>query len=133
MNDTNDQFLSWVFDKQPIVFKFDPDRQIVLKAGGTVVGVDESTLLAVRTTLDQNRPNPASIETRISYSIDKPAAVKLEVTDMLGIVIKRLVDKTQQAGNYEIMLDCSALPAGNYLYKLSAGNTRQVKKLVIIR
>jgi hypothetical protein len=59
--------------------------------------------------------------------------VKLEVTDMLGIVIKRLVDKTQQAGNYEIMLDCSALPAGNYLYKLSAGNTRQVKKLVIIR
>jgi hypothetical protein len=59
--------------------------------------------------------------------------VSLEITDMLGMLIMHPVEKYQPAGHYELDIDCSKLPAGNYLYKLSAGNTIQVKKLVIIK
>jgi hypothetical protein len=59
--------------------------------------------------------------------------VRLEITDMMGVVLMRPIDKQQSAGQYEINLDCTSLPSGNYLYKLSAGNMVQVKKLVIIK
>jgi aminopeptidase N len=133
MNDVNNQHFSWTVDKQPVSFKFDPDKQIVLKGGSTVVGLNESLTDGAHVNLMQNYPNPASTYTRISYDIDASMMVSLEITDMPGEVIMRPVEKYQAAGHYELDIDCSKLSAGNYLYKLSAGNAIQVKKLVIIK
>ena len=133
MNDVNFQQLSWTVNKQPIVFKFDPDKQIVLKGGGTMVGISERVSPGVHVSLSQNSPNPACNTTRIRYEIDEFMKVRLEITDMLGVTLMKPVDALQQAGQYEINLDCSKLAPGNYIYKLSAGNTLQVKKLVIIK
>ena len=133
MNDVNSQQFSWTFNKQPFVFKFDPDRQIVLKAGNTLVGVPDNISKTAHASLSQNSPNPAGNTTRIRYAIDEPLKVKLEISDMLGVLMMQQVDKLQPAGEYEINVDCSGLAPGNYLYKLTAGNTQLVKKLVIIK
>ncbi|MDP1621648.1 MAG: M1 family aminopeptidase [Bacteroidales bacterium] len=133
MNDVNLQRFAWTFNKQPAVFKFDPDNQIVLKAGSTLVGIDEHLPSGNQVFLSQNSPNPAGSSTRIHYEIGEPMKVRLEVTDMLGVVMLRPVDGHQPAGQYDINLDCSNLAAGNYLYKLTAGSTCFVKKLVIIK
>jgi aminopeptidase N len=133
MNDVNNQQLSWIFNKEPKVFKFDPDRQIVLKGGGTVVGTPEISSSGLHTVLNQNTPNPAANLTKISYSLNSPMNVTLEITDMLGMILKRPVNSFQSAGSHEIALDCSDLSPGNYLYRLRAGNTQKVRKLVIIK
>ncbi len=133
MNDANYQQFSWTFNKQPNIFKFDPDKDIVLKGGNTLVGTPENAANRVHTVLLQNSPNPASNTTRVSYSISEPSKVRIEVTDLLGVVLMRPVDSYQPAGQYAVNLDCSALAPGNYLYSLSAGNAREVKKLVIIK
>jgi aminopeptidase N len=133
MNDVNNQQFSWTVNKQPVSFKFDPDKQIVLKGGSTVVGINEDLSAGAQANLLQNYPNPAVTSTRISYDINASMMVSLEITDMLGMLIMHPVEKYQPAGHYELDIDCSKLPAGNYLYKLSAGNTIQVKKLVIIK
>jgi aminopeptidase N len=37
MNDSDNQYFSWTFNKMPVKFLFDPDNQIVLKAATTVL------------------------------------------------------------------------------------------------
>ncbi|MCX6266949.1 MAG: T9SS type A sorting domain-containing protein, partial [Bacteroidetes bacterium] len=133
MNDANYQQFSWMFGKKPVNFKFDPDRQIVLKGGHTVVGLNECISTNIQASLWQNTPNPSNSKTHIRYSIDESAHVIIEIRDMLGVVMLRLVDSRQPAGQYDLDLDCSKFSAGNYLYSLSTGNTRIVKKLVIIK
>ena len=133
MNDVNYQSFSWTFGKQPVFFQFDPDRQIVLKGGSTIVGLDENSSAVEHVILSQNYPNPVSNMTQISYQVDQPMKIRLEVTDLLGISLMQLKDSFQPAGKYEVNLDCSGLPAGTYLYRLTAGNTVRVKKLIIIK
>ncbi len=133
MNDVNSQRFSWIVGKQPVSFKFDPNRQIVLKGGGTSVGINDGLAASVHANLSQNSPNPAGNITHINYDIDESMHVTVEITDMLGVILMRPIDMQQAAGHYEVNLDCSKLAAGNYLYKLAAGNTRQVKKMVIIK
>ncbi len=133
MNDVNFQQLSWTVGKQPIQFQFDPDNMIVLKGGGTVVGTDENVYEGSRVFLSQNVPNPANANTTISYEITEPMNVKLEIINMLGIVLMCPVNSTQPGGKHETIIDCYSLTPGNYLCKLSAGSDVQYKKLVIIK
>ena len=132
MNDANNQLFSWIFNKQPAYLQFDPDRQIVLKGGSTVVGIDDGPTEAT-VALSQNSPNPARMTTKIEYTIDRPMNVQLEITDMLGIVLMRPVGTQQSAGLHEVIIDCSRLASGTYLYKLTAGNSVQFKKLIIVK
>ena len=133
MNDVNFQQMSWTFGKQPVQFQFDPNDMIVLKGGGTVVGTDEKIDDGSQVTLYQNVPNPTNANTTISYDIREPMNVRLEIVNMLGIVLMSPVNSWQASGKHEINLNCSNLSAGNYLCKLSSGNSVQFKKLVIIK
>ena len=133
MNDVNFQQFSWTFGKQPVQFQFDPDNMIVLKGGGTVVGTEEKMPAGSQVMLYQNVPNPANSSTAITYEISEPMNVKLEIVNLLGVIMMTPVNSFQSGGKHEIDVDCSDLKAGNYLYKLSAGNHTQFKKLVIIR
>ena len=132
MNDVNFQQYSWNFNKQPVYFMFDPNRQIVLKAGSTVVGIPEEQD-AGGVSLFQNVPNPAGTTTLISYSIDRPMLVQLDVTDMMGIVLLSPARGMETAGRHEVAVDCSKLSAGTYIYKLTAGNIVKFRKLVIVK
>ena len=111
---------------------FDPNRQIVLKAGSTVVGIPEEQD-AGGVSLFQNVPNPAGTTTLISYSIDRPMLVQLDVTDLMGIVLLSPARGMETAGRHEVAVDCSKLSAGPYLYKLTAGNIVKFRKLVIVK
>ena len=132
MNDVNFQQYSWNFNKQPVYFMFDPNRQIVLKAGSTVVGIPEEQD-AGGVSLFQNVPNPAGTTTLISYSIDRPMLVQLDVTDLMGIVLLSPARGMETAGRHEVAVDCSKLSAGTYIYKLTAGNIVKFRKLVIVK
>jgi aminopeptidase N len=133
MSDVNYQQFSWIVNKEPKVFKFDPDKQIVLKAGSTAVGITDRNLPGTHAMLLQNAPNPASGITRIDYSIDRPANVVLRLTDLYGQTLRTLTEERQPAGSYGVDVDCSSLNPGNYLIVLNAGDSRQVRKMVVIR
>ena len=44
-----------------------------------------------------------------------------------------MVNKVQEAGNYQINFDASKLAAGVYIYKLQAGDFLSVKKMMLIK
>jgi hypothetical protein len=88
----------------------------------------------------QNYPNPFNPVTSIRYSVgvvsgQPPAAsnVKLAVYDLLGREVAVLVDGGMAPGNYEVQFDGSRLSSGTYVYRLTAGERVETRKMVLMR
>lgn len=95
--------------------------------------------------LKQNYPNPFNPTTTIEYTVlnkvfgnDYP--VQLKVYDILGRVVKVLVNEPQQSGNYKIIFNSSdlisgkdGLTSGVYIYKLKVGDFVKTKQMMLIK
>jgi endo-1,4-beta-xylanase len=103
-----------------------------IKDNPTGVEKNENSLPA-EFKLDQNYPNPFNPVTNISYSINKTADVTLKIYDVLGREIKTLVKSVQTPGKYKVTFNGKDLSTGLYLYRLSAGNFNDTKKLMLLK
>ena len=83
--------------------------------------------------LSQNYPNPFNPVTKIEVSVPRLGRVVLRVYDVLGRTIASLVDEELAPGLYTFRFDGTALPSGMYLYVMNVGETRMVKKMMLIR
>lgn len=83
--------------------------------------------------LFQNYPNPFNPLTKIHYSIARAGLVTLDVFDILGREVARLVDHEMAAGSYEIKFNAEKLPGGIYFYRLLSGDYADTKKLVLLK
>lgn len=83
--------------------------------------------------LSQNYPNPFNPLTKINYSVPQNITVTLKVYDILGRLVKTLVNEYQNAGSYIVTFDGSGLASGIYFYKLEAGDFVQSKKMVLVK
>ncbi len=78
-------------------------------------------------------PNPFNPTTKISYVIGKPGMVSIEIYDIIGRVVKTLVNDYKYPGSYIVEFDGSNLSSGIYFYKFKAGNMTTVKKMMLIK
>ena len=84
--------------------------------------------------LNQNYPNPFNSLTVLSYTINKPDFVKLEIHDILGRKLQTFVEKTQEPGTYFIRFNANDYPSGIYFYTLHVGKYyAETKKMVLLR
>lgn len=83
--------------------------------------------------LKQNYPNPFNPSTTISYNIAKKERVSLKVYDMMGKELYTLVNRTQDAGVYNIVFNAAPLSSGVYFYKLETENFTDTKKMIIVK
>ena len=83
--------------------------------------------------LSQNYPNPFNPTSTIVYSIKSAALVTLKVYDMLGTEVALLVNENKEPGNYSVLFNANNLPSGIYVYKLTAGNFVDLKKLILVK
>lgn len=83
--------------------------------------------------LSQNFPNPFNPSTRIKYEIPENTNVTLEVFDVLGRLMKTLVNENKPAGRYEVEFNASELSSGLYLYKIKVGSFEQTKKMLLLK
>ena len=77
-------------------------------------------------------PNPAKDFATINYSIDKTQNVKVRVFDVTGKVILQQ-EETQVAGNQQVKVNLTNLPAGNYYYTIPTESTRLTSKIVHVK
>ncbi len=92
--------------------------------------------LAIR--LDRNRPNPFNPVTTIDFHLTRRAVVRLEIYDITGRIVRRLVDGTVPAGTTSVVWDGrdrSGRPAqsGVYFSRLRVENQSRTGKLILIR
>ncbi len=96
-------------------------------------GVENPTEVPLQYSLSQNYPNPFNPTSNIHFSIEKDGIVKLEVYDILGNVVTTLSNGFMKAGTYNAEFDGSKLSSGVYLYKLTAGNFTETKKMMLVK
>jgi Tol biopolymer transport system component len=88
--------------------------------------------------LIQNYPNPFNPVTTMSYTIPIKSDVQLEIYNVLGSLVKTLVDEIQDPGRYSLVwdgTDNSGTPvsSGMYFYRLTNGNYSRAQKALLIR
>ena len=132
MNDMNNQVFTWAFNKKPIHFSFDPNDEIVLKQGSTVLGVSQSEAME-GFHLYQNIPNPASNTTKIVYELKKDSHVHLDIMDISGKIITSPVNENAVPGKHWVDIDCSLFAPGIYFYTMQAGDYNQTRKMIITK
>ncbi|PLX26760.1 MAG: hypothetical protein C0600_10640 [Ignavibacteria bacterium] len=98
---------------------------------------------AVRSmSLSQNYPNPFSASknsaSTIAFYMPTPGNVSLKVYNLLGKEVRTLLDEARAAGKSSVAWDGrdnggQKLPAGVYIYKLSAGKQTISKRMMFTR
>ncbi|MCI0450359.1 MAG: SBBP repeat-containing protein [Chlorobi bacterium] len=83
--------------------------------------------------LYNNYPNPFNPVTKIKFDLPKQSAATITVYDVSGKVIKTLVGESLGAGSYSVDFDATGLATGVYLYRITAGDFSDVKKMVLVK
>lgn len=110
------------------------NKNVTITEKGTLISVNEKkTNISTDYPLNQNYPNPFNPNTIISYELTVSGNISLEVFDVLGKNVATLINKRQNAGNYEIEFDGSNLPGGIYFYTLKTENFSETKKMLMIK
>jgi|GEM_PF-3728222 len=99
----------------------------------TLVEPNNSANIPANFKLFQNYPNPFNPTTNIRYTIPQSSFVNMKIYNLLGEEISTLVSKEQKPGTYEINFNGNKLASGIYLYRLSAGNYSDEKKLILLK
>ncbi len=95
--------------------------------------VAEQKYLPFKFVLDQNYPNPFNPVTSIHYSIPLAATVTLKIYDTNGKEISSLVNETQQSGDHSVEWNGDGITSGVYMYRITAGNYTETKKMVLLK
>jgi len=88
--------------------------------------------------LYQNYPNPFNPVTSLRYDLPEDGLVNITIYDMMGRVVKTLINSSQTAGYKFISWNATndrnePVSAGLYLYTIQTGEFRQTKKMVLLK
>jgi len=83
--------------------------------------------------LGPNWPNPFGDRTRFTYRVGAPGTVTVDVFDVLGRRVGRVVDGEHATGVYEAQFDASGLSSGVYLCRLVAGSRIETRTWIVAR
>ncbi len=91
-----------------------------------------------RFALHQNYPNPFNPTTTITYSLPRSADVQLDIYNILGRRVVRLVNEFQKAGEHTIQWNGrdrrgNEAASGIYFYRISADDRVQSKKMLLLK
>lgn len=95
-------------------------------------------LIPSRITLNQNYPNPFNPSTTIKFEMQQKQHVKLEIFDITGKLIRKLIDNEMNAGLHELSwngkdADGNQVNSGMYFYSLKSGSKISTKKMTLLR
>jgi len=83
--------------------------------------------------LAQNYPNPFNPETTIAFRLDKEGPVRLEIYDITGRLVTRLIDGRCTAGEHQVRFRAEGLASGVYLCRLAATGENRMQRMLLLR
>ena len=92
----------------------------------------------IKYSIFQNYPNPFNPITSLRYDLPNDGLVNITIYDMMGRVVKTLVNSSQTGGYKSVQWNATndrnePVSAGLYLYTIQAGEFRQTKKMVLLK
>jgi len=83
--------------------------------------------------LYQNYPNPFNPVTHIRYGLPKASEVKIELFNILGQRVVKLLDEKKPAGYHIIDFNANQFATGVYIYRIEADSFVKSKKMLLIK
>ena len=116
-------------------YTIETEGEFVFKNNTLSVGND---IIPLSFRLHQNYPNPFNPITTLNYSLPSSIKVQLTIYDMMGEVVKTLIEEHQNHGYKSVQWDATnnqgePVSAGVYLYKIQAGNFTDTKKMIFLK
>jgi len=101
----------------------------------TVLAVDENVRPGIPESceMSQNYPNPFNPLTTVDFSLAAAGRATFQLFDMTGRMVKELFSGRLPAGYHQVEIDASDLPAGIYLYRLTAGEFTGTRKMILLK
>ena len=125
------------------------NQNLIITVGDGYIGqviIGNSSLLKTNSSfqtpqsfsVSQNYPNPFNPTTEIKFSLPEKNMVTITVYDVVGRIVKNLMHKNQDAGNYSVFWDATNnngdnVSAGMYMYSVQAGEKNFMKKMVYLK
>jgi hypothetical protein len=78
-------------------------------------------------------PNPFNPTTTIRYHVPFNLQVNISVRNVLGQVVSVLVDRIQNAGEYQALWDATGMPSGMYFCTMRAGGFVATTPMLLIK
>jgi len=116
--------------------------KVIFDIDESVYAADNFDDISTEYILKQNYPNPFNPSTTIKYTVPHNSAyglkseiamTKLTVFDILGREVVTLVNKEQNAGEYEVQFDASHLTSGVYIYTIKVNGFNATQKMILLR
>lgn len=129
------------FDNCPDVFNPDQSDENNNEIGDACegsTGIDDGDVPPARSKILSIAPNPFSASTRVAFDLASGHGVRIEIFDPQGKRVALLVNRWLEAGNHRYDWNGRngaghAVPNGVYFLRLTAGTTRDVVKIVVLR
>lgn len=88
--------------------------------------------------LDQNVPNPFNPQTTIGFSLPTSEHVRLDIYDLGGRLVRRLVDRPMEAGHHQVEWNGKdavggTAASGVYFYHLTVGEHALAKRMILLK
>ncbi|MBL7032945.1 MAG: T9SS type A sorting domain-containing protein [Candidatus Delongbacteria bacterium] len=95
--------------------------------------VVEATAVVKRFELHRNYPNPFNPVTNISFTLEQPALIALEIFNLQGEVVELLSEGFRAAGTHLVQFDATANSSGIYFCRLQVAENQQTIKIACIK
>jgi len=111
---------------------------VEIKTSTDVEDITPDGLLPDSYALAQNYPNPFNPSTQIELSLPTASHVQLEVFNVLGRTVRRLIDQKLPAGVHRIEFDGRSdrgnrVASGVYFYRIKAEDFVQSRKMILLK
>jgi len=102
------------------------------------LGIGDAGYVPDRYILSQSVPNPFNATARIGYGLPSDGHVEIVVYNLVGQEVRTLVSEFQRAGYWFVTWDGRddrghSASTGIYFYTMTAGDFRDMKKLVLLK
>ena len=136
-NSQAEQWYDFLVTGNALNVELDPDGWVLCTvSNGGVSDVPASAVAAMQ--LRDNVPNPFNPATDIRFHLGLETAVRLDIHDVSGRLVKKLVAETMAAGDHQVRWDGTdiagrAVASGTYFARLQGAGLSQVRPLTLVR
>ena len=128
-NSFNGQNFDFEFNKTPNLLRFDPNNNILLRSSTLAVGITDIAASVDGLELKAS-PNPLRDQTQISFNLEKPVFVCMELYNSAGVKLETMIDSYLPAGINKKELNSEGLKPGTYYVVLHMNNSNATLRII---
>lgn len=130
--------VNWPAGGRDVRYNLAPNQVVHILESSASVGIADSPVVIKDFALLPNYPNPFNPSTNIQFSLTKSAVVQLDVFNLQGKRVKRLVAETLSSGLHTAVWDGKdrhgkSVTSGLYIYKIKVGNLSAARKMMLLK